>query len=107
MKRSEVNMNCMSMQQEKKTYQQHNPAYQPNTSNTSRAGLRSCLRGEIEDTECKIELFVVSCLSNETLSYWLKENRSRGSGLSEFTSLNLFFPVDRLKPREIELKSSL
>lgn len=48
-------MNCISMQQEKKNYQQRNPAYQPNNNTTSRVGLRSCLRGEIEDTECKIE----------------------------------------------------
>lgn len=53
-------MNCMSVQQEKKTYQQHNQAYQQSNNNTtSRAGLRSCLRGEIEDTECKIELFLL------------------------------------------------
>lgn len=52
-------MNCISVQQEKKSYQQQASAYQPqhsNTSASSRAGLRSCLRGEIEDTECKIRL---------------------------------------------------
>lgn len=43
----------MSVQQEKKSYQQRNQAYQPNSNTTSRVGLRSCLRGEIEDTECK------------------------------------------------------
>lgn len=49
-------MNCMSVQQEKKNYQQSSQAYQQN-NNTSRVGLRSCLRGEIEDTECKIYFF--------------------------------------------------
>lgn len=50
-------MNCMSVQQEKKNnYQQRSQAYQ-HSNTTSRVGLRSCLRGEIEDTECKIELF--------------------------------------------------
>lgn len=46
----------MSVQQEKKNYQQRSQAYQ-HSNTTSRVGLRSCLRGEIEDTECKIELF--------------------------------------------------
>lgn len=45
----------MSVQQEKKNYQQRTQAQHSNT--TSRVGIRSCLRGEIEDTECKIELF--------------------------------------------------
>lgn len=53
-------MNCISVQQEKKNYQQRDHAYQQNSNTTSRAGLRSCLRGEIEDTECKIELFLFS-----------------------------------------------
>lgn len=47
-------MNCMSVQQEKKSYQRGQAYQQSNTA--SRVGLRSCLRGEIEDTECKIEL---------------------------------------------------
>lgn len=47
-------MNCMSVQQEKKSYQQRNQAYQQNTNTASR-GLRSCLRGEIEDTECEFD----------------------------------------------------
>lgn len=46
-------MNCMSVQQEKKTYQHSSQPYQQSSNTTSRAGLRSCLRGEIEDTECK------------------------------------------------------
>jgi hypothetical protein len=46
----------MSVQQQEKTHGSHRrDAYQPNSSNTSsRVRLRSCLRGEIEDTECKI-----------------------------------------------------
>lgn len=56
-----IEMNCMSVQQEKKSYQR-SQAYQQNSNTTSRVGLRSCLRGEIEDTECKIELFSFKAL---------------------------------------------
>ncbi len=45
-------MNCMSVQQEKKSYQRNQPiADKQNTS--SRVGLRSCLRGGIESEEAE------------------------------------------------------
>lgn len=55
-------MNCMSVQQEKKTYQRnpHVIADKQNTSTTSsRVGLRSCLRGgiEVEEAESKENRF--------------------------------------------------
>lgn len=50
-------MNCMSVQQHEKTHghrSRDREAYHPNTSNnSSKVRLRSCLRGEIEDAECK------------------------------------------------------
>lgn len=59
-------MNCMSVQQEKKTYQrnQHQQiitADKHNTSTTSsssRVGLRSCLRGGIEVEEAESKSFL-------------------------------------------------
>lgn len=46
-------MNCMSVQEKRTSYEQRSQAYQHNSNTTSRVGLRSCLRGEIEDTESK------------------------------------------------------
>lgn len=53
-------MNCMSVQQEKKSYQR-NQAPMPDKHNTSsRVGLRSCLRGgiEVEEAESKQKLLL-------------------------------------------------
>lgn len=62
-------------QQEKTTHKSRREAYQPNSSNTSsRVRLRSCLRGEIEDAECKklkIEIFFRQ-YEIETLEFILK-----------------------------------
>lgn len=46
-------MNCMSVQEKRTSYEQRSQAYQQSNSNTASRGLRSCLRGEIEDTESK------------------------------------------------------
>lgn len=48
-------MNCMSVQQEKKSYHRNQQVVADKQNTSSRVGLRSCLRGgvEIEEAECK------------------------------------------------------
>lgn len=48
-------MNCMSVQQEKKSYHRNQQVVADKQNTSSRVGLRSCLRGgvEPEEAECK------------------------------------------------------
>lgn len=85
----------MSVQQEKKNYQQRSQAYQ-HSNTTSRVGLRSCLRGEIEDTECKIELF--------SFNFHVRLLRNRSPVAETGTEFQEIDPASRGNP---DLKSKL